>query len=254
MKACGEGGDSTVVDSQKSNTFIDVVRLALKTGSPVNLLKRILTPHQKHCFVYGKKFCGEVQVPVCEVEMEFREITAADSDTIDELTAIDEWHISKSFTLRKLEEGEHIYIAKHQGKIVASQSIVTRENFQDPFLDRELTIARDEAYLWRAFCVPAFRGRGIFPVLERYYLADMALKYGRSTTLATILTTNKSSQRMAAKAGRVKVGRAGFVEIFGIRFHYLWGREAFKETSRRFLVQAWGRFFRSAEGHSGEVQ
>ena len=240
-----------MADGHNSNVFRYWVKLAgaiSTTGGPVNLLKRILRPHQKHCFIYGKKYCAELGVPSREVEMEFREITAADSDAIDELTAVDEWHISKSFTLKKLEEGEHIYIAKHQGQIVASQSIVTRDKFHDPFLDREFTIAHDEAYLWRAFCVPAFRGRGIFPALEGYYLADMALKYGRTNTLATILTTNKSSQRIAEKAGRVKVARAGFVELFGIRFHYLWGKEAFKETKRRFLIQTWGRFIRSSEG------
>lgn len=234
-----------MVDSKNSNAFIYLVKRAitiLRTDGPVHLLNRIkdrlfLKPHQKHCFVYGKKYCAELKVPICEVEMEFREITAVDNDAIDELTSIDEWHISRSFTLEKLEGGEHIYIAKHKGGIVASQSIVTKDKFEDPFLGREFKIAPDEGYLWRAFCVPAFRGRGIFPALESYYLADMALKYGRNNTLAIILTTNKSSQRMASKAGRVKVGRAGFFEIFGIRFHYLWGREAFKETRQRFVIR-----------------
>jgi GNAT superfamily N-acetyltransferase len=234
-----------MIDSQNPNAFIYWVKRAitiLRTDGPAGLLKRIkdrlfLKPHQKHCFVYGKKYCAELKVPIGEVEMEFREITAVDNDAIDELTAVDEWHISRSFTLEKLEGGEHIYIAKHEGRIVASQSIVTKDRFEDPFLGREFKIAPDEGYCWRAFCVPAFRGRGIFPALERYYLTDMALKYGRNNTLAIILTTNKSSQRMASKAGRVKVGRAGFFEIFGIRFHYLLGREAFKETRRRFLIR-----------------
>ena len=174
---------------------------------------------QKHCFVYGIKKCAELPMPMCDVELEFKEITAADGDEIDELTAVDEWHTSRSFTLEKLEGGEHIYIAKHKGRIVASQSIVTKDKFEDPFLGREFKLAPDEAYLWRAFCVPAFRGRGIFPALERYYLTDMALKYGRNNTLAIILTTNKSSQRMASKSGRVKVARVGFIRIFGIQFH-----------------------------------
>ncbi len=192
---------------------------------------------QKHCFVYGKNKSADLPIPICEVELEFKEMTATDGEEIDQLTAIDEWAISKSVTLKKLEEGEHIYIAKHKDRIVASQSIVTKDRFEDPFLGREFKMARDEAYLWRAFCVPAFRGRGIFPAFERYYLTDMALKYGRNNTLAIILTTNKSSQRMASKSGRIKVGRAGFVRIFGIQFHYLWGHEAFKETEQRFLIK-----------------
>jgi hypothetical protein len=39
------------------------------------------------------------------------------------------------------------------------------------------------------------------------------------------------------QVGRSVVGRAGFFEILGTRFHYLWGGEAFKETGRRFLIQ-----------------
>jgi GNAT superfamily N-acetyltransferase len=179
-------------------------------------------------------------MPICEVELEFKEITAVDNDEIDELTRVDEWHTSKSFTLKRLEEGEHIYIAKHKGRIVAAQSIVTRDNFQDVVFRREFKIAPNEAYCWRAFCVPAFRGRGIFPALGRYYLPDMAFKYGRNNIFTIILTTNKSSLRTASKFGWVKVGRAGFVEIFGIRFDYLWGREAFKETRERFSIQNMG--------------
>ncbi len=169
--------------------------------------------------------------------MEFREITAGDNDAIDELTAVDEWQTSRSFTVEKLEGGEHIYIAKHKGRIVAAWSIVTKDKFDDPFLGREFKVAPNEAYCWRAFTVPGARGSGIFPIFGRYCLTDMALRYGRNNALTTILTTNRSSLRTAPKFGWVKVGRAGFFEIFGIRFHYLWGREAFKETRRHFVIQ-----------------
>lgn len=234
-----------MINSQDSNPFIYFVKGAitvLRTEGPAKFMKRIrdrlfLKPLQSHNFVYGNKYCADYPVPICEVELEFREITAVDNDEIDALTAIDEWKIRKSVTLRKLKEGHHVYIAKHKGRIVASQSVVTRDNFQDPVFRREFKMAPNEAYYWRLFCVPAFRGRGIIPAFGRYYLTDMALKYGRSNGLTLIMTSNKSSQRAALKFGWVRVGRAGFIEIFGIRFHYLWGREAFKETRRRFFIQ-----------------
>jgi len=234
-----------MVDSQNANPFIYLVKRAitiLRTDGPGNLVKRMkdrafLKPLQVHCFVYVNKNCAELPLPICDVEMELREMTAADSDEIEKLTAVDEWHTSKSFTLKRLEEGEHIYNAKHQGRIVASQSIVTKDRFKDPVFKREFKIGPNEAYCWRGFCVPAFRGRGIWPVILRYYLNDMALKYGRSNALGIVLTTNKSSMRGLSKIGWVKVGRVGFFEMFGIRFHYLLGREAFKETKQRFLIQ-----------------
>jgi hypothetical protein len=231
-----------MIDSQTPNPFIHLVKGAIiRTDGLTKLVKRVkdrlfLKPLQSHCFILSNKYRAELPLPICADELEFREITAADKDEIDELTAVDAWHTSKSFTLRKLKEGEHIYIAKHKGRIVASQSIIAKGKFEDPLLRREFKMAPNEAYCWRAFCVPAFRGRGIFPALERYYMTDMALKYGRNNLLTGIATTNKSSLRTASKSGRVKVGRAGFFEIFGIRFHYLWGREAFKETRRRFFI------------------
>jgi RimJ/RimL family protein N-acetyltransferase len=209
----------------------------LRKEGPTRLVRRIMDCLQSHRLVYGNKNCAELLMPICEVELEFKEITAADGDEIDELTAADEWHIPKSFTLRRLEEGEHIYIAKHKGRIVASVSIVTKDKFRDPFSIREFNIAPNEAYYWRGFCVPAFRGRGIVPVILTYSMKEMALKYGRNNALALILTANKSSLRMLSKIGFVKVGRGGFFEIFGFSFHYLWGREAFKETRQRFLIQ-----------------
>ncbi|HUL22602.1 MAG TPA: hypothetical protein VLZ10_14195 [Thermodesulfobacteriota bacterium] len=214
----------------------------LKTDGAAHLLKRMmdrlfLKPLLSHNFVYVNKFCADYPVSMCEGELEFKEITAADDDEIDELTAVDEWHTSKSFTLKRLEEGEHIYVAKHQDRIVTSVSIVARDKFEDVFFKREFEMAPDELYYWRGFCVPEFRGRGAVPAVARYSLTDMALKYGRKNAFAIVLNTNKSSQRTVSKAGYVKVGRVGFFEMFGIRFHYLWGREAFKETRRRFLIQ-----------------
>ncbi len=216
-----------------------------RTEGLASLAKRIgnrlsFKPLQGHCFVYENKFSAELPMPICEVELEFKEMTAADADEIDELIRVDEWHSSKSSILKRLQEGEHIHIAKHKARIVATMSIVTRDNFEDIVFRREYKIAPNEAYYWRAFCAPAYRGRGIIQPLVRYSLNEMAVKYGRNNGLSFIMTSNKSSQRAASKIGWVKVGRAGFVEIFGFRFHYLWGREAFKETRERFSIRNMG--------------
>ncbi|HUL20589.1 MAG TPA: GNAT family N-acetyltransferase [Thermodesulfobacteriota bacterium] len=228
-----------------SNPFIYLVKRAitiLKTDGPANLVNRIkdrlfLKPLQMHCFVYGNKNGAEPPLPTCEVDLDFGEITVADDDGINQLTAVDEWHTSKSSILRKLEGGERICFAKHRGRIVASVSIVTQDKFVDPIYKREFKVAHNEAYYWRGFVVPSLRGHGILPAILRHYWTDIALKCGKSKVLAIILATNKSSLRSVSKIGWAKVGRVGFFEIFGIRFHYLWGREAFKETRRRFLIQ-----------------
>jgi GNAT superfamily N-acetyltransferase len=213
-----------------------------RTHGPANFLKRIknrllLKPLQSHWVVLSNKYRADVSPPMGEVEYEFKEITAVDNDEIDELTAVDEWKVPKSVTLRKLKQGHHVYIAKYKGGIVASQTVIMRDRFQDPLLMREFKMGSSEAFYLRAFVIPEFRGRRIFQPFGRYYLRDAAESYGRGNGLTLISPNNVPSLRAAAKLGWSRIGRTGFFEIFGIRFHYLWGREAFKETRRRFFIQ-----------------
>ena len=236
-----------MINSQNSNPFIYLMKRSIKilrTNALVEFVKRVLDhlrrkPLQSHWIVLGRKYSAGVLPPIGEVELEFKEITASDHNEIDELTAIDEWKVPKSVTLRKLKQGHHVYIAKYQGRIVASHTVIMRDRFQDPVLMREFKMASSESFLLRAFCIPEFRGRGIFPVLVRYCLRDAAVNYGRGNGLALARINNRNILRSVAPKieGAFRIGRAGFVEIFGIRFHYLWGREAFKETKRRFFIQ-----------------
>ena len=236
-----------MINSQNSNPFIYLVKPPMKilrTNALVEFVKRVLDhlrrkPLQSHWIVLGRKYSAGALPPIGEVGLEFKEITASDHNEIDELTAIDEWKVPKSVTLRKLKQGHHVYIGKYQGRIVASQTLIMRDRFQDPVLMREFKMASNEAFWLRAFTIPEFRGRGIFPVLVRYCLRDAAVNYGRGDALALAKINNRNILRSVVPKtqGASRIGHAGFVEVFGIRFHYLWGREAFKETRRRFFIQ-----------------
>jgi GNAT superfamily N-acetyltransferase len=236
-----------MINSQNSNPFIYLVKPPMKilrTNALVEFVKRALEhlrrkPVQSHWIVLSHKYRPGVLPPIGKVELEFKEITSSDNNEIDELTAIDEWKVPKPVTLRKLKQGHHVYIAKYKGRIVASQTLIMRDRFQDPVLMREFTMASNEAFWLRAFCIPEFRGRGIFPVLARYCLGDAAVTYDRGNGLALARINNRNVLRSVVPKieGTFKIGHAGFIEIFGIRFHYLWGREAFKETKRRFFIQ-----------------
>ena len=214
----------------------------LRTDGRPSFLRRIknrllLQPVQSHWIVLVNRCRADVSPSIYEADFEIKEITTNDHDEIDELTAIDEWKVPKSVTLRKLNQGHHVYIAKYKGRIVASQTVIMRDKFQDPLLMREFRMASNEAFYLRAFVIPEFRGRGVYPILGRYCLSDVAVKYGRGNELTLISPSNRSSLRTVAKIGWSRIGRAGFIEIFGIRFHYLWGRDAFKETRRRSFIQ-----------------
>ena len=169
--------------------------------------------------------------------LEFKQLTIADMEEIDELTAIDPWKIPKSLTLEKLQEGWNCYVAKYQGRIVANTWTKSGPGFYEPFLRRSFTLADDEVYGWRGFCVPDFRGRGVIPWLSKSIYDYLAQTAGVKSTFGLARVNNPAMWVSLLQAGTSVVGRAGFIEVLGVRFHYLWGRRAFSATRKRFFIQ-----------------
>lgn len=169
--------------------------------------------------------------------LEFKQLLITDEQQIDELTEIDPWKIPKSVTIEKLGEGWLCFAAKRGDRILASAWIVVNREFKDDFIDRYFTLGTGEAYYWRGFCVPDSRGRGIVPRIFFHTLEHVKREYGKTHHLTLVRSTNLTMQHTLTKIGWRVVGRAGFVQIFGVRLHYLWGREAFKETKKRVFFQ-----------------
>jgi GNAT superfamily N-acetyltransferase len=222
--------------------FLKWAMTILITDGFVEFVRRIKDhvyrkPHQLHSYIMVYKNGSGASAPVPKIELEIKEITAFDIDEIDELTDSDEWKISKQVTLKHLEEGWHCYIAKQKGQIVAINWIILLESFEEFYFKRQFNLSPNEAYHFRGWSIPQFRGKGVMPFLLRNNCDETALKYGKTRTYGWVNVYNYSQLRCLAKAGWTRAGRAGFIEIFGIRFHYLWGREAFKETKKRFLIQ-----------------
>ena len=174
--------------------------------------------------------------PPPEVEVEISPVEGEDSADLDVLAEIDVWSTSKAHLLRRLEEGQQCYVARYEGQIVSS-GWWKEEGFLLPSLGRRFRLASGEIYVHNAQTVPAFRGKGIYPYLRAQSLDDLVRTQGTTRAVAFIKATNRSSLRCWAKMGGCRVGRAGFVEILGLRFHYLVGRSALRNTRRRFFVE-----------------
>jgi hypothetical protein len=169
--------------------------------------------------------------------IEFKQLSLNDEEEIDELTEADPWKISKSASFEKLREGWLCFVAKKEGRAVACAWPMTGGSFRDEFLRRDFALGPAEAYYWRCFCASECRGAGIFPQLLAHVVAHLRCQYGKSQHLALVRSSNAAMRHSLGKIGWKPVGRAGFVEILGVRFSYLWGREAFKETKKRFFVE-----------------
>jgi len=169
--------------------------------------------------------------------LEFKQLTLLDIDEIEELTGIDHWRIPKSETLEKLQDGWHCYVAKYQGRIVANCWTTSGPELYESSLQRSFTLAENEFYGWRAFCVPAFRGRGVLAWLDSRITDHRAMTEGAKSHIGWVRVDNKAMLRSLFMTRRSIVGRLGFIEAFGIRLHYLWGRRALRATRKRFFIQ-----------------
>ncbi|HEY1799801.1 MAG TPA: GNAT family N-acetyltransferase [Terriglobales bacterium] len=169
--------------------------------------------------------------------LDFKEIFFHDEAEIDELTEIDPWKFPKALTVKQLSQGCMCFVAKRENKIVACICAWPTQSYYDDFLKNEYLLGYSEAYFWRAFCIPSFRGIGILPQIMLYAVETVESKYNKTTQISWVRVTNKAMQQTLTRMGWKAAGRGGFVELFGLRLNYLWGREAFKETKRRFFFQ-----------------
>jgi hypothetical protein len=214
----------------------------LKDEGVSGLLARVsrragLTPFAVHLYVFGLENCRNAVIKEPKVEIEFGEIRDVDSDAIDELTEIDEWRIPRSVTMRNLEEGWRCYVGRHAGRIVASVWTFLGREFEDGYLKRRFTLAAEEAYFYRCFCVPGFRGLGILPYVWAYTCRNVLPRLGKTVAVTFTRRENKAMFRGYQKMGWYPLGRLGMVEVFGIRVNYLWGPRALKETEGRFFIR-----------------
>ena len=168
--------------------------------------------------------------------LEFRRIDLTDTNELEELTQIDPWKLSREDTQR-LREGWRCYVVKHEGRMVASGWITANPEFYDSFLQRTLRLAPDEVYHWRNFCIPAYRGRGILPWLSDSIVAEVTATLGPKSHIGLVRPANEAMRGSLGAAGWVVVGHVGFAEMWGVRLHYVRGRDAFRAMRRRIIIK-----------------
>jgi hypothetical protein len=196
-------------------------------------------PLATHLYIFGLEDCKSATIVKPGIDVEFDELEKGDEGAIDELTEIDEWRIPRSVTVQNLEAEWRCYIGRHAGRIVATVWTFLGREFEDGYLQRKFTLSPNEAYFYRCFCVPAFRGMGVLPYVWAYTCRNVLPGQGKTLAVAFTRRQNKPMFRGYKKMGWYPMGRLGMIRIFGIRFNYLWSPGAFKETKGRFSIQRW---------------
>ncbi|BDV43036.1 hypothetical protein GURASL_19590 [Geotalea uraniireducens] len=195
-----------------------------------------LKPARTHLYVL-ESGRGPQDLPQAGAEdVQILKVSLNDHDYIDEITSIDEWKIPRSVTIKDLEDGQQCYIARCNDRIVACGWAIVKNSFWDSHCKREFVLADNEAYIWRGFTVPEFRGQGIIAQLVHYMEYDLFTHCNKESVITLVRTSNAAVLRSFEKSQWRKTGRAGFWEIGGLRLHYLQGKNAFKATTRRRFV------------------
>lgn len=151
-------------------------------------------------------------------ECEFGFLGAQDMKAI---AALPDRRFSEEDLLRRLEEGEKCFGAKYRGAVVAFSWC----NFTECAFEthRLFSLRNDEAYLFDAYTVEAFRGQGIAPYLRSRWYQELE-KLGRTRCYSITVALNAAAAQFKKKLQAQVVELRVFVEVLRTwRFHYsLW--------------------------------
>jgi ribosomal protein S18 acetylase RimI-like enzyme len=170
------------------------------------------------------------------IDLQIREVTETDDSDTEALAKFGFYGHSKVEILQYLAERQQCCVAKHEGQAISCYWCRTRD-FYDYYLKRRFYLAGNEEYILGAFTLAEFRGKGILPYLIAESSRERVQNYPNLRAIVFVRVNNKASLRSFHKLGFTIIGRVGFVEIFGIRFHFLLGRNALPKTTQRIFLQ-----------------
>ena len=108
--------------------------------------------------------------------------------------------------------------------------------FKAHWFDRWFRLQPGDAYLYGAYTLPAFRGLRIHPAsaIERL---RQARERGIQRAYWFVDPANHAARQMPARVGAVRIGTAGYIEVAGIRLHYLTDVGHLTRSNPRLLVE-----------------
>ena len=174
--------------------------------------------------LYGQRIVGTTPPgnPPPDIELEVWE-SPRDKDV--------SWHLDG---LRRFRDGQVCAVARHD-KEVAAYCWLAYTPIPVAEIDRVVVPAADEVYLYDAFTVPAWRGRGLFTLMLRHLLA-YARSQGRRRALIFAEARNLPSCRAIERAGFEIFQTVVRLDVLG--FTRQWSRGRPPQASRITLVDA----------------
>ncbi|NLO27799.1 MAG: hypothetical protein GX113_06440 [Actinobacteria bacterium] len=209
-------------------------RVVRRLAAPiVRTVRRIVQrPRILKLFVLQLDYKDMAAIPPPIIDLDIAELREKDDADVEAVAAFHFYGHSKDHVMQFLRSGEHCYVARSAGQVVSCYWRATRQ-YYDHFLKRRFVLADNEEYLLGGFTLPEFRSHGIASYL---LYASARERLGRCQDVRGIMlvrTENMASLQSVKKLGFSVCGRVGFIEILGIRFHFLLGRDVLPATRKR---------------------
>lgn len=181
--------------------------------------------------LYGFPLPREIPLYEPTLEVEY-EVVGQGSRGIAWLSSIQEGRLIE----RRLGRGERCFLALHQGRVVSycwfSQARVGIEE-----VDLTVVVQPDEAYLYDAFTLPQWRGRGLYPALLTRMVRE-AMEVGCRRAMIFVVEDNLPSRQGIEKAGFELFQRISHYKLLG----FSWYRSGPRLTSYREVRLVRSRF------------
>lgn len=222
---------TVVTDEGLAGLLKRVMRRA--AGSIVRTARRIVQrPKIFKLFVLQLDYMDMATIPPLSLDLEIAELSEKDDADVEAVAAFHFYGHSKDDVLQLLRSGEQCYVARSAGQVASCNWWATGQ-YYDRYLARHFRLADSEEYLLGGFVRPDFRGHGILNYLVYRAACERREQCGAERGIAFVRVDNVIALKAAKKLGFSVCGRVGFIEVFGLRFHYLLGRDVLPATRKR---------------------
>jgi len=155
---------------------------------------------------------------VCPVASQGLEIGLLQAADIDEFIAFRACNDRES-VVERLAQGQLCVLVRKNGELIHSTWIAGGRVRID-YLDDEIQLSDNTAYVYEAYTCPAWRGQGVTstrsPALNQY-----CLDRGYTRRLGVFWPENHAARRVGEKAGYSITGRIGYVGAGRFKKHFL---------------------------------
>jgi RimJ/RimL family protein N-acetyltransferase len=135
----------------------------------------------------------------------------------------------------RLANSHWCLVGVHDG-IVAHAAWAGIGTFKAHWFDRRFRLEPSDAYLYGAYTLPKFRGQHIHPASAIERLRRIR-EIGVRRVYWFVDPANHAARQLPAKLGAVRVGTAGYIEVAGVRLHYLTDIDHLTRSNSRLLLE-----------------